>query len=636
MQHPAKRFLDRTMTRRSFVSTVAQMGVASGAAAQLAGTLSAQSSVDGPVAPGREVRDMTGGEIMAEFLLEWDVPYVFGLGGSEEVGFLDALVDRVALQYVQGLHEASVMSMADGYARASGRTAFMNVHSVAGTAHALGPMVNAFKDRIPIVIAAGRQDTRIRGHNAFLEAVNLDKLPQDYTRWTWDLLAPETIPEVMRRAFLLAHLPPGGPTFLTVSKNLFEHRVPRAEIVPRSRSTVESTLRPDPAQVSDIVDRLLAAQLPVLVAGRELNRYGGGDVVREIAELIAAPVFSDLFASHSPITFQTTHPLYGGFFAEDPTYPLGYDLFWSVGGTMFGVGAPPKAPVVPRSTQVVHTAIDATELGRNYPVDVAVMANPRLVLDQVLGELRSRSLPSLVIADRRRSIEAYTSARRQKLERAAEEAWGSRPISNQRLCTELNRQLDPDAILVTELITEEQMAGAYLGLNPDGGGRRMLTTSGGCLGWGLGAAIGAKIGRPEKQVVALVGDGSLQFGVQALWTASRYEVPVAIINWNNNAYQANRKFLHLYGGRAAETGKYVGCSLDSPEIDYVALGKAYSIEAERVDDPDELGAALRRCFAATASGRPYMLDVRIRRAWGGADLTWYDFFSVGRGIARQT
>ena len=636
MKDSAKRFLDRTMSRRSFVSAVAQMGVASSAASRLAGTLSAQSVGSGPVETGREVRDMTGGEIMAECLLDWDVPYVFGLGGSEEVGFLDALVDRVELQYVQGLHEASVMSMADGYARASGRTAFMNVHSVAGTAHALGPMVNAFKDRIPVVIAAGRQDTRVRGHNAFLEAVNLDKLPQDYTRWTWDLLAPETIPEVMRRAFLLAHVPPGGPTFLAVSKNLFEQRVARAEIIPRSRSTVASALQPDPAHVSEIVDRLLEAQLPVLVAGRELNRYGGGEALREIAELIAAPVFSDLFASHGPITFQTTHPLYGGFFAEDPTYPTGYDLFWSVGGTMFGIGAPPKGPIVPRSTRVLHTAIDPTELGRNYPVDLAVMANPRLVLDRVLEELRRRDLPSLVIADRRRAVEAYTSRRRTTLEQAAEEAWGSRPISNQRLCMELNQAMEPDALLVTELITEEQMAGAYLELNPDGGGRRMFTTSGGCLGWGLGAAIGAKIGRPDRQVVSLIGDGSLQFGVQALWTAARYEVPVAIINWNNNAYQANRKFLHLYGGRAAETGKYIGCSLDSPEIDYVALGKAYSIEAERVDDPDELGAALQRCFSATASGRPYMLDVRIRRAWGGADSTWYDFFSVGRGIARQS
>lgn len=636
MKDTAKEFLDRQISRRTFVTRVAGVGLASTAAAQLAGSLEAAPGAGGEVAVGRVVRNLTGGEVMAECLLDWNVPYVFGLGGSEEIGFLDALVDRVALQYVQGLHEASVMSMADGYARASGQTAFMNVHSVAGTAHALGPMTNTFKDRIPVVVVAGRQDMRIRGHNSFLEAVGLDQLPRDYTRWTWDILQASTIPEVTRRAFLLAHVPPGGPTFVTVSKNLWEERVPEAEILPRSRSTVASTLTPDPAAVSAIVDRLLTARLPVLVAGRELNRYGGGDQLREIADLLAAPVFSDLFASHSPITFRTSHPLYSGFFAEEPGVPTGYDLYWSVGGTMFGVGAPPPTPVVPRAVEVVHTAIDPTELGRNYPVDIAVMANPRLVVEGVLEELQHRDLPSLVIADRRRAIEAMATSRRQRLQRDAEANWASRPISSHRLSLELNRLIAPDALLVTELITEEQLAGAYLDLDPDGGGRRMFTTSGGCLGWGLGAAIGAKIARPDRQVVALVGDGSLQFGVQALWTAARYEVPVAIVVWNNNAYQANRKFLHLYGGRAAETGKYIGCSLDAPEIDYVALGKAYSVEAERVDDPDELAGALQRCFTATEHGRPYMLDVRIRRGAGGADSTWYDFFSVGRRIPRQT
>ncbi len=159
---------------------------------------------------------------MAELLLDWKVPYVFGLGGSEEVGFLDALVDRLDLQYVHGLHEGSVMSMADGYARATGDVPIMNFHSVAGAAYSLGPMVNAFKDRIPLVVTVGRQSTDIRGANAFLESVNLHQLPQEYTQWTWDVMSTETIPEVVRRAFVLAQSPPGGPTFLTFSKDLWK------------------------------------------------------------------------------------------------------------------------------------------------------------------------------------------------------------------------------------------------------------------------------------------------------------------------------------------------------------------------------------------------------------------------------
>ena len=109
-----------------------------------------------------------------------------------------------------------------------------------------------------------------------------------------------------------------------------------------------------------------------------------------------------------------------------------------------------------------------------------------------------------------------------------------------------------------------------------------------------------------------------------------------MVIWNNGAYQANRKFLHQYGGRAAATGRYPGCSLDHPAIDHAAICKAYGVEAERVEDPAKLSAALERCFKTAAAGRPYVVDVKIARRYGGAESTWFDFFSIARGIARQT
>lgn len=637
MKRAAKLLLDRRMSRRAFVSEVAGLGVAAASASRVAASLSAQTLPETGASPGRVVENVTGGELMAEFLLDWDVPYIFGLGGSEEVGFLDALVDRVALQYVHGLHEGSVMSMADGYARATGRTAFMNVHSVAGTAHAMGPLVNTFKDRIPVVLTAGRQSTAVRGHNAFLEAVNLNQLPRDYTQWNWDVLTTESIPDVLRRAFLFTRVPPGGPTFVTFSKDLWERRVERAEIIGPARSNVERDLLADPDTIRRAVDVLVAAELPVIVAGRELQRFGGVEAVQGIAERLGAPVCSDLFAGHGPITFPTTHPLYCGYFAEDSAFPPRIDAFWSAGGTMFSVGAATAEPLVPREARVVHTGLDAVEIGRSYPVDVGMLAHVGSAAEAMLEELDRRVLPATVVADRHRAIETYAAARRQRLEAAAAAAWDATPIRPERLTLELNRRLDPEAVLVTELITEEQPAGAYWDLNQrPGGGRTQFTTSGGCLGWGLGAAVGAKIGRPDRQVVALVGDGSFQFGVQALWTASRYEVPVGIVIWNNVSYQANRKFLHLYGGRAAATGRYVGTSLDKPDIDNVAIASAYGVEAERVDDPARLGAALDRCLAALGEGRAYVVDVRIVRRQGGEESTWFDFFSIARGLPRAT
>jgi benzoylformate decarboxylase len=627
------------MSRRTFVEKITQAGVASTAAAGLSRALDAQSpepfALSG-AAPSRVLENVTGGEAMAEFLIEWKVPYIFGLAGSEEVGFLDALVDRVQLQYVQGLHESSVMAMADGYARASGETAFVNLHSDAGTAYALGQIANAFRDRIPVVITAGGQSTLARGENVFLEAPNLAQLPRDYTRWTWDVLNAATIPEVLRRAFLFARVPPGGPTFVTVSKDLWEQRLARAEILPRSRSMPDEALHPDPDAVARAADLLRGAQFPVIVSGREVNAHGGAESLREIAEMLGAPVFSDLFASHSPVTFPSFHPHFSGFFAEDEKYPEDYDVFWSAGGTMFTAAGATAQPIVPRSVKVIHTSIDTSELGRTYPADVPMMARVDFAAKAVLDELRKRPPSASAVAGRRLATERYARERRQKLDDQARKVWDASPISVERLASELNRAIDPGAIVVTELISEEQAADPYFELNRDAHGRRHFTTGGGCLGWGVANAIGAKIAQPSRQVVALVGDGSFQFGVQALWTAVRYEVPVAVIIWNNNEYQANRKFLHQYGGRAAATGRYPGCSIDHPSIDHISIAKGYGVEAERVDDPAKLTASLDRCFKAVASGRPYVVDVRIARRYGGAESTWFDSFSVARGVKRQT
>jgi benzoylformate decarboxylase len=303
---------------------------------------------------------------------------------------------------------------------------------------------------------------------------------------------------------------------------------------------------------------------------------------------------------------------------------------------MFTAAGPTAEPIVARGVNVIHSTVDTTALARTYPVDVPMMARTDLAASAVLAELRSRRLPSAAIAERKRAVERDAGDRRHALDDQARRVWNDTPIAIERLSSELNRLMDPAAIVVTELISEEQVADAYFDLNRGALGRRHVTTAGGCLGWGVPHAIGAKIARPDRQVVALVGDGSFQFGVQALWTASRYEIPIAVVIWNNGAYQANRKFLHQYGGRAAATGRYPGCSLDHPSIDHAAIARAYGVEAERVDDPAKLSAALERCFKTADAGRAYVVDVTIARRYGGAESTWFDFFSIARGITRQT
>ncbi len=623
------------ISRRSFLSRLIASGMAAPTAAAILGSVSPAAGASHPH-PGRTLRGLTGGELMAEFLRGWEIRYVFGLGGSEEVGFLDALVDRTDLHYVLALHEGAAVAMADGYARSQGRPAFANIHSLAGTANALGAMVNAFKDRIPLVVTVGRQSTTIRGRNAFLEAPDLHTLPADYARWTWDVLRADTVTEALRRAFLVSQVPPGGPTFLTLSKDLLELEVAEAEILPPSRSRVEIEWRPEPAVVERLVTLLVESESPLLVAGRELSLHGGSRQLAEIAELLGAPVMTDVPASHTPIAYPTTHPHYGGLFTLDQGFPESLDLYWSVGGTMFTLFNRPAQPLVDRRTTTIHSSIDGTQIGRNYPVDLAVTGHAASVLDAVLEELRQRDLPRDRIEARRRRVVTHHQERRRRLAARAESVWSESPVAPERLATELNRRLDPGAVVVSELATSDFALWSYLDFTPGDPGRLHVTSAGGVLGWGIGAAIGTKMGYPDRQVALVLGDGSFQFGVQALWSAARYEVPIAIIIFNNRAYQANRLALHRYGGRAAETGKYVGSYLGSPEIDNVKIAEGYGVDGECVSEPDGLPAAIDRCLQAVAAGRPYVLDVVIQPRFSGAGSTWHAAFSIARRQPRSS
>jgi len=584
----------------------------------------------------RLLKNITGGELMAEFLIDWNVPYVFGLGGSDEVGFLDALVDKLPLQYIQALHEGSVMAMADGYARVTDQPSFVNLHTIGGASYALGPMVNAFKDRIPMVVTVGRQDSRLRGSNAFLESVSLQQIPGEFCRWTWDVLAAETIPAVLRRAFILAQTPPCGPAFITVSKNLWEQPVAEAEILPSSRSKPGLNLRPTEDDIEKAVDMLLDADFPVLFTGRELQRFGGTDELMRIAEILGAPVFDDLPDALSPIMVPNTHSHSVGFYSEDPSFYKQSDLFWCIGGTMFTQFSIQPELLVPRSAKIIHTSLDASAIGRNYPVDLAMTANVQIALSLVLEELLKRNLPKTAIEKRRALVEDYHHNRCAGFKKQAEKVWNDQTIAGERLMIELNHCLDPDAIIVSELITSESLLQAYLDIDHRIENRRLnLNSGGGVLGWGVAAAIGAKMGQPNRQTVALVGDGSFQFGVQALWSAARYEVPIGIVVWNNGGYQANRSALHRYGGKAVETGKYIGSSLLSPEIDTVSIAKGYGVEGETVTDPSKLKPALHRCLRVLEEGRPYLLDVKIQKRRGGADSSWCDHFSFARDVLRK-
>jgi benzoylformate decarboxylase len=280
----------------------------------------------------------------------------------------------------------------------------------------------------------------------------------------------------------------------------------------------------------------------------------------------------------------------------------------------------------------MHTSLASVDIGRNYPVDSAAFANIDTTAKAVLKILKTQKLNSSAIRERKRWLAEYDSKRRKSLANKAKVEWDSNPISTSRLMIELDRIIDKEADVVSEIVTSDDHIRKYLSFNhkqPIDKRRRNFDTTSGILGWGLAAAIGTKIGNPKKEVWCLSGDGCFNFGSQALWSAARYEVPIGVVIFNNGQYQANRLTQIRAGGkRIQKSGKFIGVSLGHPDIDYVSMSASYGIEAERVSEPKQLADALKRCRRAMHDGRPYVVDVIIAKRFEGKDSEYYDFFSV--------
>ena len=321
-------------------------------------------------------------------------------------------------------------------------------------------------------------------------------------------MSAQTIPEVLRRAFLLAEAPPGGPSFVTFSKDLFERRVPSCEIIPRSRSRVSSEVAPSADQVRRIANNLLAAKRPCIFVGNECIRHEISTEVAGIAEATGAMVMNSV---KIPVVFPNTHPNFvGEVGTDDPELIHQVDALWSLGGHMFKLFSLPPEPLLKRSAVVMHTSMIADDVGRNYPVDIATISSLKTTSRMVLEELQGRETNTADVRAKQQWVENYTAEMREKNARIAHEEWDSTPIATSRLFGELNRIVDDSAYLCNELITSDAYPRKYLDFDhtrPPETRRREFYTTGGILGWGVAAAIGTKIGNPDKEVWCLTGDG---------------------------------------------------------------------------------------------------------------------------------
>ena len=564
----------------------------------------------------------TGGELLVHQLLAQGVEYVFTNTGSAEAGFFNALLTVPGIQPVLILAESIVLSAADGYGKASGKPAFVNVHLAAGTRQGSGQLQNAYFDGTPMVVTAAMRDSGSYGDHVTLGSTggfSQMGAVEDITKRRWEVWEAGGIPTVTRRAFKEAMTLPTGPVYVAYTSQALEATNVAGTI--QTADALHMGQTPEEGVMHAIFDALLNAEKPLLVCGPDIRAAGAEQDILTLAERCALPVATGFFDYGS---FPVHHPNYIGTVENlsEETYDVvccvGYrqntrgnatDLRFRKAGMIIGIGHDPAM------------------LGNTFALDISVWGNVRPILRSINALWQEKHARQPHIKQRAAYLREQGQWRvKQQHDEMASHAT-EKPIHPNYLAAVASRVLPEETIVVSENF---RSADHLLPFGFDKGQWRLIRTYGGSLGYGIGAAIGTQLGAPDRPVVCSLGDGAVMYSASGFWTMARYSLPILTIVWNNMNYQTVRTNFAAFGGEMAKQNKYPEVYLGDPEIDFVMLAKSQGVDGMRVREPHELEAALRRGTEVIAGGEPYVLDVHVANVGAGADSTWYQEFKLRR------
>ncbi|MBI4904690.1 MAG: thiamine pyrophosphate-binding protein [Acidobacteria bacterium] len=634
MRDLVKRYWDEGLSRRGFARGLAQLGFTTAAAKALLQNLDAAEDQSEGTAnarsdgPPSSVATGSGGDLVVAQAKAAGVEYVFTNPGSFEVGFFDSLLDTPGMQLIMGLHEGIVVAMADGYHRVSLKPGFVNLHVIAGTAQAAGQIFNASRDGSALVLTAGLNDNQTWSDDAILAprpGYDQKEVNRQFTKIAWDARDGRSLPLMLRRAFKTAMTPPGGPVYLAMAHYALESKNLKAEILPGKRFLLNARVRPDSAAVQDAVKLLLEARRPVIVAGDEVWKSSAIAELIALSEKLGLPVAADR-AGYS--NFPPFHPHSVGAFSIASQWVKDADVLMFIGSRDAGGKVVPGAPEMPSNAKVIRVGMDTAAMSRNYATDVAMIGDVKASLKHLLDAIDATATKDRLTkigASRAGQLRAWSTTRRAGIDAAIKKNSGQSPIHPDELGAVLARSIDKDAI-----VTVENLTGKYesFRFGHRGDEQMYLTNTGLGLGWGIGAATGAKLAAPDRQVVCTIGDGSVMYSASGLWTQARYGIPVITVVYNNKNYQTVRHAYYAYQGKMTTTDKYVGMYLGDPDIDFVKLADSQGVKGEKVGTGADLESAVKRARKATQDGKPYLIEVATARYGGGAASTWHEGFQL--------
>jgi acetolactate synthase-1/2/3 large subunit len=557
---------------------------------------------------------MDGAAEFVATLADEDVRHLFINPGTDTAPVQEALAaarkeGTPSPRAVLCLHEFVALSSAMGHYLASGTPQAVIVHVDAGTLNLGGALHNAQRNRVPVVIFAGRSpysdSPAIPGHRDTPIQWQQEQLDQQavvraFGKWTMEVPRGRDLGRIVRRAYQVTQTDPRGPAYVML---------PREALMEPGGTGLTRRARPprppaaDPGALAEMARCLADAGSPVIVTSRTGARPGAVAALVEVAELLGCPVLDH----RDRLSFPPGHPLYAGDAAEvladaDVVLILDDEVPW----------VPAQAAPPPGAT-VLQIDIDPVKASMPlwwYPVDLSVTADTGLALPLLAGELRALASPQRTAAWQARR-ERVTGRLARVRQRWADLARSDEPAAAaDAVLHALNRALPPDAIVLEEAVTNRPACLRQIEREPGG----YFATGSPALGWAVAGAMGVKLARPPAPVVAVCGDGSFNFSVPtaAIWSAHRAGAPFVTVILNNHAYRASKlPVQRLFPGGAADAeGSFPETDL-SPSPSYVDLARAYGGDGRVVHDVGELPGALEYCLALGAEGRCGVIDVQL-------------------------
>jgi benzoylformate decarboxylase len=506
---------------------------------------------------------------------------MFGNPGSTELPMLHGF--PADFTYILGLQEAVVVGMADGYAQASGRPTLVNLHTAPGVGNAMGAIFNAQANKSPLVITAGQQVRAMITLQANLTNRDATRLPHPFVKWSFEPLRAEAVPAALARATHTASLPPRGPVFVSVPMDDWGIEVDDQDVRRTVERSVIGRAVAEPEAVRAVAERLTTASNPALVVGPDVDASGAWETAIALAERQRLPVWATPAPGGGRIGFPEGHPNFRGTLppAIGPLGQMleGHDLVLVVGSSVFPYYPYIPGPLLPQGTSLVQITNDPDEAAR-APMGEAIVADVRLTLEALLAQVPESDRPAPEPLG------------------APEAPPESDPLNPSTVHATLADVFPEDGIVVLESPSSTMALRNQLRLSRPGS---YYFGAGGGLGFGLAAAVGVQLAEPNRPVICVIGEGSVQYAVTAFWSAVAYRVPVTFLVLRNEEYAILKWFADLEEVSGAP-------GLDLPALDTAAVASGYGLSSRRVTRSDELRDALA---TSTSSREPELIEVGV-------------------------